>query len=260
MKNLFHLLFQLAFMPLLFAKAGYGASSDESPLTPAAALKASVQKQRESLAKQRQSLQEQLGQKQSGQKDAPLEPISFITPFPPLPETDCAPLPSSEIDSLIASAAKKQSLQPELLHAVMKQESGFKACAVSVKGAQGLMQLMPATADRFHVADPFDPSQNVEAGAAFLKQMLNKYKGDLRLALVAYNAGPKRADDANTDSYPEETQNYIASIFADLGIDKVKSSAGPLDLNDDSDESLVSDDTSTNGDASQQPSNQQSPQ
>jgi soluble lytic murein transglycosylase-like protein len=126
---------------------------------------------------------------------------------------------------LIGNAAKKTSLQPEILHAVMKQESGFKPCAVSVRGAQGLMQLMPATAEQFHVADPFDPEQNVQAGAAFLKQLLGKYSGDLRLALIAYNAGAARADQGTDQSIPAETQSYLAHIFADLGIQRVEASA-----------------------------------
>jgi len=115
----------------------------------------------------------------------------------------------------------------------MKQESGFKPCAVSVRGAQGLMQLMPATADLLHVADPFDPQQNVEGGAAFLKQLLGRYKGDLRLALVAYNAGTLRADQPANTPYPAETQNYLASIFAQLGINQApKLTDGIEDLQD----------------------------
>ena len=123
---------------------------------------------------------------------------------------------------MIAAAAKKQSLDPALLRAVMKQESGFKPCAVSVRGAQGLMQLMPATAGLLHVEDPFDPEQNVQAGAAFLKQLLGRYKGDLRLALVAYNAGTLRADQPANAPYPLETQNYLASIFAQLGMSQAQ--------------------------------------
>ncbi len=99
----------------------------------------------------------------------------------------------------------------------MRQESGFNPCAVSVKGAQGLMQLMPSTAAQMHVADPFDPEQNVQGGAAFLKQLLKRYNGDLRLALVAYNAGASRADQLPASQYPLETQGYLANIFAELG-------------------------------------------
>ena len=171
-----------------------------------------IKKQRESLDKQRGSLREQLG-------DDPVTQAipGFIDPSPPLPEA-CASLPKEQVDSLIASAAKKQALEPTLLRAVMKQESGFRPCAISVKGAEGLMQLMPATAQQFRVSDPFDPEQNVQAGAAYLKQLLNKYNGDLRLALVGYNAGPTRAEQTNSFPYPSETQNYVANILAELGM------------------------------------------
>jgi hypothetical protein len=111
----------------------------------------------------------------------------------------------------------------------MKQESGFKPCAVSVRGAQGLMQLMPATAGLLHVENPFDPEQNVQAGAAFLKQLLGRYKGDLRLALVAYNAGPLRADQPANAPYPLETQNYLASIFAQLGMGQAQALTDDLE-------------------------------
>lgn len=182
------------------------------------AFETSIQKQRDSLQKQRASLSQQPGIK----RDALPSTSNYITPIPPLVEADCEPLPSDEVEELIAAAARKQSLQPALIRAVMRQESGFRPCAVSIKGAQGLMQLMPTTATKLHVSDPFDPQQNVEAGAALLKQLLDRYKSDLRLALVAYNAGANRADDASGQPYPAETQRYIASILAELGI-------GPLE-------------------------------
>lgn len=179
----------------------------------AAAMQASLQKQRESLDKQRSSFNRQPGMK----PDLITPAGDFIAPIPPLVQADCAALPAEDAEDLIASAAQKQSLNPALIRAVMRQESGFRPCAVSVKGAQGLMQLMPATAQEFHVSDPFDPKQNVDAGAALLKQLIERYKGDLRLALVAYNAGANRADDA-AQPCPAETQKYIANIFAELGI------------------------------------------
>ncbi len=78
------------------------------------------------------------------------------------------------------------------------------------------MQLMPATAREMHVTDPFDPAQNVHGGAAYLKQLLDRYKGDLRQALIGYNAGPGRADQGDDAILPLETQNYLSNIFADL--------------------------------------------
>ena len=190
---------------------------------PDAPISSSLKQQQDSLERQRASLHQQLTSKAMGPtgkaSDPTVEPAAyFIDPFPPLPQADCDRLDKATVESLIAAAAKKQSLEPALLRAVMKQESGFKPCAVSIRGAQGLMQLMPATAGLLHVEDPFDPEQNVQAGAAFLKQLLGRYKGDLRLALVAYNAGPLRADQPAHAPYPLETQNYLASIFTQLGM------------------------------------------
>jgi soluble lytic murein transglycosylase-like protein len=205
-------LLALLVLPATLAYAGANA-----PDAPAASIQQSMKKQQDSLDLQRASLHQQLSGKAADPTAAPA--AYFIDPLPALPQADCDRLGKASVDSLIAAAAKKQSLEPALLRAVMKQESGFKPCAISVRGAQGLMQLMPATADLLHVADPFDPEQNVQGGAAFLKQLLGRYKGDLRLALVAYNAGTLRADQPNTP-YPLETQNYLASIFAQLGMNQ----------------------------------------
>ena len=90
---------------------------------------------------------------------------------------DCDPLPSGQVDALIGENAKAESVSPDLLREVMRKESGFRPCAISRAGAQGLMQLMPATAQQFHVSDPFDPKQNTAAGAKFLKSLLDRYWG-----------------------------------------------------------------------------------
>jgi hypothetical protein len=204
---------------------GYAAGSATDPGLPAAtpdAMQLAIKQQRESIDKQRQSVHQQVGEKLDSSAAS-----FFIDPLPPLPQADCGRLDSPTVNSLIADAAKKQALQPALLHAVMKQESGFKPCAVSVRGAQGLMQLMPATAQQLHVADPFDPVQNVQGGAAYLKQLLTRYKGDLRLALVAYNAGTQRADQPDPSNYPAETQGYLASIFATLGMQQMPAATDP---------------------------------
>jgi soluble lytic murein transglycosylase-like protein len=152
---------------------------------------------------------------------------AFFSSAPALAaEFDCSPLAPTDVDSLIQVAAHKNSLDPGLLRAVMQEESAFRPCAISAKGAQGLMQLMPSTAERFHVTDAFDPKQNVQAGAAFLKQLLSKYKGDIKSSLIAYNAGANRAD--RTDlPIPAETQSYVTNIFADLGMHLVESSVIP---------------------------------
>lgn len=130
---------------------------------------------------------------------------------------DCGALAPRERERLVQTAARKQSVSPELLRAVIRQESAFRPCAVSEKGALGLMQLMPATAVAFNVSDPFDPQQNVLGGAAYLRQLMERYSGDASLALSAYNAGPQIVDRiAGIPNIPE-TQNYVTSIYRDLG-------------------------------------------
>jgi soluble lytic murein transglycosylase-like protein len=129
------------------------------------------------------------------------------------PEAECSPIPDVELTPMIDAAAQTHSVQPKLLRAVMEQESGLRPCAVSPKGAQGLMQLMPDTAGQLGVEDPFDPKQNIEGGARFLKQLLDKYKGDLPLALGAYNAGPSAVDQTGKVPDIPETRDYVAAIL-----------------------------------------------
>lgn len=129
---------------------------------------------------------------------------------------DCDPLPTGQVDTLIGDAAKHQQLQEDVLRGVMRQESAFRPCAVSTKGAMGLMQLMPATADQYGVKHPFDPVENVEAGAKLLKDLLSRYGGDLSLALGAYNAGAARVDAAEGVPKIPETQDYVQKIISTL--------------------------------------------
>ena len=107
-------------------------------------------------------------------------------------------------------------MQPKLIRGVIEQESAFHACAISAKGAKGLMQLMPSTIEQFKVTDVFDPQQNIEAGATFLRQLLDKYKGDLKLALAAYNAGPATVDKTGGIPDIKETQDYVERIMKRL--------------------------------------------
>lgn len=172
----------------------------------------SLDLQRESLKKQRDAIRQQRGVSLATEDfDSQL-----LIPTLPAPQMDCPAMESEEVESLISAASKQQAVSPQLVRAMIRQESAFKPCAISVKGAQGLMQLMPATAAQMHVADPFDPKQNVDAGVAYLKQLLKRYNGDLRLALVAYNAGATKADQLSSSQYPRETQEYLANIFAEI--------------------------------------------
>jgi len=118
-----------------------------------------------------------------------------------------------EIAAAIADSADRCGLDPDLLRAVIQAESGFDRFAVSSKGAQGLMQLMPGTAAALGVSDPFDVRQNVAGGAAYLRQQLDRF-GSLDLALAAYNAGPGAVSRHNGIPPFPETQNYVARIMA----------------------------------------------
>jgi soluble lytic murein transglycosylase-like protein len=133
---------------------------------------------------------------------------------PPAPP--CPPVEDSIVAPLIEGAAKDSAVEPKLLRAVIEQESGYHACAVSSRGAKGLMQLMPETADRFGVKDAFDPKENIQAGTKFLKELIDKYKGDLPKALGAYNAGPNAVDQAGGIPDIAETQDYVQAIMKKL--------------------------------------------
>ncbi len=129
---------------------------------------------------------------------------------------DCLPIPPHELKDYIEEVARREGVTPELLRAIIDRESGFRPCAVSRKGAQGLMQLMPETAAELGVNDPFDPKENIAAGARFLSQLLERYQGDITLALGAYNAGPARVDRFQGLPPIPETLNYVADILERL--------------------------------------------
>lgn len=157
-------------------------------------------------------------------QDASIPPLPtsgfFTTPWPAPAgfaasvQAACDPMAKDKLDLLVADAAKKHGVSSDLVNAVINQESGARPCAVSPKGAQGLMQLMPATATQFGVSDPFDAKQNIEAGAALLKQLLTKYNGDVSLALGAYNAGSARVDAAGGIPAIPETINYVRDVLS----------------------------------------------
>jgi soluble lytic murein transglycosylase-like protein len=130
----------------------------------------------------------------------------------------CAAITPASLNPLIENAAEEQSLSANLLHAVVATESAYVPCAVSPKGALGLMQLMPATAQTLGVTDPMDPKQSIGAGAKYLSQLLARYGGDLRLALSAYNAGPGHVDKYGEVPPFPETQRYVHKILSLPGI------------------------------------------
>jgi soluble lytic murein transglycosylase-like protein len=120
---------------------------------------------------------------------------------------------SLTVDSIVRAAAAKYGLEPQLLAAVIAVESGYRTNAVSPKGAQGLMQLMPATASDLSVTDPFDPEQNIDGGARYLKQLLDQHGDSFVEALAAYNAGAGRV--ARYKGIPpyKETIEYIRRVL-----------------------------------------------
>jgi soluble lytic murein transglycosylase-like protein len=129
-------------------------------------------------------------------------------------------VPSSgdpKIDQIIFRAAKREALDPRLVHAVIWQESKYNIDAHSQAGAQGLMQLMPATARRFGCYKGNDPESNVAAGTKYLHWLLNRFAGNIELALAGYNAGEGSVDKYNGIPPFSETQNYVRIITARYG-------------------------------------------
>ena len=120
---------------------------------------------------------------------------------------------NEQIDSYVTESAKRNGLDPLLIYSVMHQESSFKSRAISPKGARGLMQLMPGTAVRFGVTNIFDPQQNIEGGSRYMKFLLDRFDGDLSLALAGYNAGEGAVEKYGLRIPPyAETQEYVRRI------------------------------------------------
>lgn len=139
---------------------------------------------------------------------APASPL----PASPLPPTNTSEPPPS-LQQIISNAAKRYGVDANLIKSVIKVESNYNPNAVSHAGAQGLMQLMPATARGLGVTDPFDPQQNIMAGTRFLKDMLRRYDGNLDAALAAYNWGPGNVDRKGM-ALPRETRDYLTRVKA----------------------------------------------
>ena len=120
--------------------------------------------------------------------------------------------PPDRLDRIVRDAAERHKVDPALLKAVISTESGWNPQAVSRKGAVGLMQLIPETAQRFGVGNPYDPAQNVEAGTTYLKTLLDRYDGDLNKSLAAYNAGEHAVDRSGGVPAFRETREYVQRV------------------------------------------------
>lgn len=128
--------------------------------------------------------------------------------------TGSSPLRSTDgrLERIVREAAQRHQVDPALVKAVISTESGWNPYAVSRKGAMGLMQLVPATAERFGVGNPYDPAQNVEGGTMYLKSLLDRYNGDLTKTLAAYNAGERAVDQSNGVPWYPETRHYVRKV------------------------------------------------
>jgi soluble lytic murein transglycosylase-like protein len=206
----------MRFLWILFAGAAMAqtaappASTDKAaaPAKPAETLQSALEKQRAAIAIQRFAV------KQQRQTAVPwMLATPRIDAAPGVEGEDCDPIADPELTPLITRAAQQHQVEPKLLRGVIEQESGFHACAISAKGAKGLMQLMPATVEQFKVDDVFDPKQNIEAGATYMRQLLDKYKDDIKLALAAYNAGPATVDKMGGIPDLKETQDYVEGVL-----------------------------------------------
>lgn len=130
-------------------------------------------------------------------------------------------VPPASLNDVVNTASQRYRLDPDLVNSVIKAESGFNAHAVSPKGAQGLMQLMPGTASQLGVPNAFDPEANVEGGAKYLRELLERYNFDLVKALAAYNAGPHRVEQFGGVPPYYETRAYVARVVRDFNKKKI---------------------------------------
>jgi soluble lytic murein transglycosylase-like protein len=165
----------------------------------------------DSMEKQRRSIDRQLAsvQRQTTAVARTKKPDSSDVAPP-----GCHRIEDERIAGLADKAAARHEVSSALIRAVIRQESGGDPCAVSPKGALGLMQIMPEVADELNLASPFDAEQNIDAGVRRLKQLLGRFNSDLSLALAAYNAGEGAVERSGGVPNFEETKRYVASVLA----------------------------------------------
>jgi soluble lytic murein transglycosylase-like protein len=196
---------------------------------------------------------------QSSFVDIPTAEIDHFESVPDVPTASSIPQPVAtatphpfDLNQAVMDASGAYRLDPDLVTSVIRAESGFNIRAVSPKGAQGLMQLMPQTASELGVQNAFDPQANVEAGTRYLRFLLERYNFDLVKALAAYNAGPQRVERYNGVPPYYETKEYVARIVRDFNKKKLaaKAAAAPSSKKTAATKPLASHATTNSGTAS----------
>jgi soluble lytic murein transglycosylase-like protein len=157
-----------------------------------------------------------------GYVDVPTDQIAGYEPAPADPTDTPAPIAkTADLKAIVAEVSARNKLDADFIASVISAESAGNPRAVSPKGAQGLMQLMPGTADKLGVKDSFDPQANVDGGVRYLRQLLELYHYDVAKALAAYNAGPQRVQQYKGVPPYRETHAYVARIIKDYNRKKL---------------------------------------
>ncbi len=158
----------------------------------------------------------------AGYIDVPTADIESFEPAPPDPQDASAPAPKpQDLKSIVSAASSQHQVDADFIASVIHAESANNPHAVSPKGAQGLMQLMPGTASKLGVKNSFDPADNVDGGVRYLRELLLLYNGDMIKALAAYNAGPQRVQQYKGIPPYRETQAYVARVIKDYNRKKL---------------------------------------
>jgi len=155
------------------------------------------------------------------EKDTAPDPVPVKAPTTAAALRSQAYIAPVNLNEVVNGAGERHQIDPDFINSVIRAESGGNSRAVSKKGAQGLMQLMPQTASQLGVSNSFDPNANVEGGTKYLRELLEKYNFDVNKTLAAYNAGPKRVDQYHGVPPYYETQAYISRIIRDFNRQKL---------------------------------------
>ncbi len=158
----------------------------------------------------------------SGYVDVPTAEIESFEPAPPEAQADASPgQKPADLNAIVNAASTRSQVDADFIASVIRAESGNNPLAVSRKGAQGLMQLMPGTASKLGVRNTFDPAENVDGGVRYLRELLLLYNNDMVKALAAYNAGPQRVQQYKGVPPYRETHAYVARVINDYNRKKL---------------------------------------